>query len=74
MKITVEDVAKKQDLTLGTYVKADNNYMNLTKLKREIAEEKGQHKFTSFLLQFDLISYEKSSKDAQKTKIIMDGK
>ena len=63
MGITVEDVAKNQDLALSTYVKADTNYVNMTQLNRETAEEKGQHIFTSFLPSIGLINYEKNSKD-----------
>ena len=45
MKNTDEDVAKNQDFTRGTNVTADNNYVNLTQLSREIADMKGQHIF-----------------------------
>lgn len=49
MKNLDEDVAKNQDLTWDTNATADNTYENITQLKSEMAELKGQHIFLSFL-------------------------
>ena len=52
MKNLDEDVANNQDLTWDTNATVDNTYENITQLKSEMAELKGQHIFLSFFLFF----------------------
>ena len=54
MKNTDEDISKNQNFTCDTIVTADNTYENLTQLKKEMAESKGQHICLSFFSFFSV--------------------